>query len=102
MIELQRRLELEWQAATARNDKERIRRTTENGSFHVFTFCGSLRGFKTPDDRAIGFMEPVFCRESLLRDRPIALWNFAVKTLIPTRVNTSFPAMCHMLYFEII
>jgi hypothetical protein len=48
MIELQRRFELEWQAATARNDKERIRRATGNGSFHVFTFCGSLRGFKNP------------------------------------------------------
>jgi hypothetical protein len=49
MIELQRRLELEWQAATARNDKECIRRATENGSFHVFMFCGSLRGFKAPN-----------------------------------------------------
>jgi hypothetical protein len=48
MIELQKRLELEWQAATARHDKERIRRATENGLFHVFTFCGSLRGFETP------------------------------------------------------
>jgi hypothetical protein len=48
MIELQKRLELEWQAATARNDKECIRKATENGSFHVFTFCGSLRGFETP------------------------------------------------------
>jgi hypothetical protein len=48
VVELQRRLELEWQADLKRNDKERISKAADNGSFHVFTHCGSLRGFETP------------------------------------------------------
>ena len=28
-------------------DKERIITAAENGSFHIFTYCGSLRGYKT-------------------------------------------------------
>jgi hypothetical protein len=36
--------------------------------------------------RAIGFMEPVFCRELLLRDRAIALWNLSVKTQNKSRL----------------
>jgi hypothetical protein len=41
-------LELEWQAALKRNDNERITKAAGNGSIHVFTYCGSLRGFETP------------------------------------------------------
>jgi hypothetical protein len=36
--------------------------------------------------RAIGFMEPVFCGESLLRDPAIALWNLSVKTQNKSRL----------------
>ena len=31
-----------------KKNKERIRTTAENGSFNIFTYCGSLRGYETP------------------------------------------------------
>jgi hypothetical protein len=48
MVEIQRRLELEWQLATGLMNKDRVRAAAEHGSFHVLTYCGSLRGFETP------------------------------------------------------
>jgi hypothetical protein len=42
MVEIQQRLELEWQLATRLMYKDRVRATAEHGSFHVFTYCGSL------------------------------------------------------------
>ena len=48
MIEMQRLLELDWQLAVKQNDKGSIRTAAENGSFHIFTYCGSLRGYETP------------------------------------------------------
>ena len=48
IIETQRLLELEWHMVVNKNDKEHIRTVDENGSFHIFTYCGSLRGMKPP------------------------------------------------------
>ena len=47
MIEIQRLLELQWQLEVKQKDKERIITAAENGSFHIFTYCGSFRGYKT-------------------------------------------------------
>ena len=39
---------LEWQLAVKQNYKEHIRTVAENGFFHMFTCCDSLRGYETP------------------------------------------------------
>ena len=44
MIEIQRLLELKWQLSVKKNDKEPIITAADNGSFHIFTYCGSLKG----------------------------------------------------------
>jgi hypothetical protein len=49
MVEIKRRLELEWQLATRLMNKDRERAAAEHGSFHVLTYCGSFRGFETPN-----------------------------------------------------
>ena len=48
MIEMQRSLGLEWYLSVKQNDRERIRTAAKNGLFHIFTYCGSLRGYETP------------------------------------------------------
>ena len=48
MIEIQQLLELEWQLAVKQKTKELIRTLAKNGSFQNFTYCGILRGYKTP------------------------------------------------------
>ena len=45
---MQRLLELGCQLAVKQKDKERIKKAAENDSFHIFTYCGSLRGYETP------------------------------------------------------
>ena len=47
MIEMQHLLELEWHLEVKQNDKELIRTAAENGLFHIFTYCGSFRGYET-------------------------------------------------------
>ena len=45
---MQRLLELEWNLAVKQNDKRHIITVADNGSFHIFTYCGILRGYETP------------------------------------------------------
>ena len=45
---MQRLLVLVWQLSVKQNDRESIITAAENGSFHIFNYCGSLRGYETP------------------------------------------------------
>ena len=48
MIKMKRLLELVWQMEVKQNNKELIRTTDKNDSFHIFNYCGSFRGYKNP------------------------------------------------------
>ena len=48
MIKMQQLLELEWQMEVKQDDKESIRTAADNGLFHIFTYCGILKGYETP------------------------------------------------------
>ena len=48
MIEMQQLLELGWNLAVKQSNKEHIRTAAENGLFHNFTYCGSLRIYDSP------------------------------------------------------
>jgi hypothetical protein len=49
MIELQSILEVRWVEVNDENDWQEKRKAAENGVFFVWTYCGSLRGFETPN-----------------------------------------------------
>jgi hypothetical protein len=46
MIEIQRRLELDWNQARERDDRVEMREVAEHAVYFLFCFCGALRGFE--------------------------------------------------------
>ena len=45
MIEMLQLLKLEWYLAVKQNNKELTRTAAENYLFHIFTYCGIVRGY---------------------------------------------------------
>jgi hypothetical protein len=46
MIEIQRRLELDWSQALERDYRVAMREVAEHAVYFLFCFCGALRGFE--------------------------------------------------------
>jgi hypothetical protein len=46
MVEMQRRLELDWKDALVRDDLVEMREVAEHAVYFLFCFCGALRGFE--------------------------------------------------------
>ena len=75
-IKIQLLFEFKCQLTVKKNNKGHIRTAAENGSFHIFTYCRSLRRYETPKFRSMIFIARFYLSKNqrFLRNEGIILF----------------------------